>query len=88
LDRTAPSSEDNDFSYYKFNLTNEDFSIFNKFMDIDTLVISAGFGRVASFDTLTEKETINSFKVNYITVIRIIKIFYDKICNSTDFYCP
>ena len=46
----APLSEEfanNKFEVYQFDLTQEDYSIFDKFQDIDTLMITAGFGRLA-----------------------------------------
>ena len=34
---------------FQFDLTNEDYSLFDSFSDIDGLIITAGFGRLASF---------------------------------------
>lgn len=89
LDRSPLNSdlEYSKFSYHSFNLTNDDFTIFENFVDIDTLIISTGLGRVASFNNITETEIVNSFKVNSIAVIRIIKLFYDKIHSNLDFNC-
>lgn len=73
--------------YIKFNLISDNYSIFDRFDDIDTLIISAGFGRVSEFENILEGEIINSFKVNIISIIRIIKRFYGKLCNDKNFYC-
>lgn len=82
-----PDSEKGGLIYHRCNLANDDLPIISKFGHVNTLVISAGFGRIAPFDSLTETEIINSFKVNSIAVLRIIKAFYDRICSNADFYC-
>ncbi|MGE7664893.1 SDR family NAD(P)-dependent oxidoreductase [Ureibacillus composti] len=73
--------------FVKFNLLTDDFSIFKKFEGIDTLIISAGFGRIAPFEDIEEVEIINNFKVNTLSAIRIIKMFYNKLSNNDNFYC-
>lgn len=72
---------------YEFDITNDDFSIFNQFDDIDGLMITAGFGKLALFENIPE-EMINAyFNVNTVAVIRIIKHFYDRLLSNTNFYC-
>ena len=86
----APLAEEfaNDkFEVYQFNLTQEDYSIFDKFQDIDTLMITAGFGRLALFKDVEESMIPLSFNVNTIPVMRIIKRFYHKLESQQDFYC-
>lgn len=86
----APLSEEftNDkFEVYQFDLTLEDYSIFDKFQDIDTLMITAGFGRLALFKDVEENMIPLSFNVNTIPVMRIIKRFYHKLEAQQDFYC-
>jgi len=75
------------FHQFVFNLTNDDYSIFDKFSDIDTLMITAGFGRLALFKDISEEHIINSFQVNTVSAIRIIRKFYYKLESHTDFYC-
>lgn len=75
------------FRSYQFDLTQPDYSIFDKFQNIDTLVITAGFGKLALFKNVSEKHIIDSFNVNTIPVMRIIKHFYDKIEKDDNFYC-
>lgn len=74
-------------SFNKLNLINENYSIFNEIKDIDTLIITAGFGRVAHFSDLTEREVKNLIKCNMLANINIIKKYYDKIHSNEDFYC-
>lgn len=86
----APLSEEfaNDkFEACQFDLTQEDYSIFDKFQDIDTLMITAGFGRLALFKDADESMIPLSFQVNTIPVMRLIKRFYNKLEAQQDFYC-
>lgn len=75
------------FEAYQFDLTQEDYSIFDNFQDIDTLMITAGFGRLALFKDVEESMIPLSFNVNTIPVMRIIKRFYHKLESQQDFYC-
>lgn len=72
---------------YQFDLNNDDYSFFNQFSDIDSLMITAGFGKLALFKDIDEQYIINSFNVNTIAAIRIIKCFYPKLESKIDFYC-
>lgn len=72
---------------FQFDLTNEDYSIFDHFEDIDGLMITAGFGRLALFEDIQEEMIATYFNVNTIAVIRIIKHFYEKLLSKDDFYC-
>lgn len=73
--------------YTQFDLCSADYSLFDNFLDANTLIITAGFGRLSLFADLQEQEVIDSFMVNSIGVIRVIKCFYDKILEQDDFYC-
>lgn len=75
------------FESHLFDLTDEDYSFFKQFDDIDTLMITAGFGRLALFKDLDEQYIINSMNVNATAVMRLIHHFYDKIHAIEDFYC-
>jgi short-subunit dehydrogenase len=75
------------FEYVNFDLMSEDFSIFGRFTDVDTLMITAGFGRLALFEDLTEDYIISSMNVNATAVMRIIHHFYGSIASEMDFRC-
>lgn len=75
------------FEGYQFDLTQDDYTIFDKFHDIDTLMITAGFGRLSLFKDVDERMIPLSFNVNTIPVMRIIKRFYDKLEAQENFYC-
>lgn len=70
-----------------FDLASEDYTIFDSFKDVDTLVITAGFGKLNLFKDVSEQYISNSFAVNSIAPIRIIHHFMDKLLNDKDFYC-
>lgn len=72
---------------FQFDLKNEDYSFFDRFTDIDTIMITAGFGRLSLFKDLPEQHIIDSFNVNTIPVLRLIKRFYDKLEGNNNFYC-
>ena len=71
----------------QFDLTSADYSIFNCFTNINALMITAGFGQLALFKDVSEQYIIDSFNVNTIPVLRLIKHFYNKIEGEEDFYC-
>lgn len=75
------------FEYHQFDLSNDDYSIFDQFMDIDTLMITAGFGRLSLFKDVPESYISSSFAVNSVAPIRIIHHFMDKLAGKEDFYC-
>ena len=75
------------FQCFQFDLTNTDYSFFDQFCDIDGLVITAGFGRLALFKDIEEQHIMSSFNVNTIPVLRLIKRFYSKLESPTPFYC-
>lgn len=70
-----------------FDLRDEDFSFFDRFNDVDSLMITAGFGSLNLFKDIDENCIISSFKVNAEAPIRIIHHFYDKLSSNDDFYC-
>ena len=69
------------------NLLNPDFSFLEQYKDIDTLVITAGFGRITPFEELLDQEIQNDFQVNSIAAIRIIHFFFTKMKQKAPFYC-
>lgn len=72
---------------FQFDLTNEDYSFFDRFDDIDALMITAGFGKLALFKDVPENYIMNSFNINTIPVLRLLHRFYGKLEMKEDFYC-
>ena len=75
------------FECHRFDLTTQDYGFFDRFMDIDMLMITAGFGHLALFKDLTEDYIANMMNVNAVAVMRLIRRFYDRIASADDFYC-
>jgi glycerol-3-phosphate cytidylyltransferase len=88
VDRYQPDIEfDSRVKFIRLNLLLDDYNVFEHIQDIDTLILTAGFGRVAPFNDIEEAEIINSFKVNTLAAIRIIKRYYSSLSSKSDFYC-
>lgn len=75
------------FESFQFDLTNDNYSFFDRFTDINALMITAGFGKLALFKDVPESHIISSFNVNTIPVLRLIHKFYGKLEAIDDFYC-
>lgn len=75
------------FETFQFDLLSNDYSFFDKFNDIDVLMITAGIGKLQLFKDIEEDEIPTLFNVNTISVIRIIRKFYNRINSKKDFYC-
>ncbi len=94
---TAPNLKDIDIDdrddfrektkFEYINLANGFYDVFDRITDINTLIITAGFGRVAPFEMLKEKEIENLIDVNMKSIIKIIGKYYHKLLESTPFYC-
>lgn len=89
VDRTEVAEEHRNtkFVFTRFDLRAEDYSIFDTFNDVDTLIITAGFGRLAHFEDIEEQHIVDSFDVNSIAPLRIIRHLYPRISAKEDFYC-
>ena len=75
------------FESYQFDLLSDDYSFFEQFSDIDSLMITAGFGKLSLFKDVPESYITNSFSVNSIAPIRIIHHFIGKLVGDENFYC-
>ena len=75
------------FEYRNFDLRSDDFSLFDEFKGVDTLMITAGFGRLVHFSDIEEDHIVDSFSVNTTAVIRIVHHFYDRLLGDKEFYC-
>lgn len=75
------------FETFLFDLTEADYSFFDRFTDIDTLFISAGFGHLALFRDVTEDDIIRYVNVNTLPVLRLVKRFYPQLEGASDFRC-
>lgn len=88
IDKVEPNYNlPENISYIKFDLLSTDYSIFDQFKNIDKLIITAGFGKLALFEDYSEDLIVNMMNVNATSVIRIIHHFYKKLLSKEDFYC-
>ena len=55
--------------------------------DINLLMITAGFGRVADFEYFHTSEIKRMMTVNATATIQILRLFYDRIIGMESFYC-
>ena len=79
-------SYDKKVFFKKCNLISDDLSFLDGINDIDTLIITAGFGRVALFEELSNIEAKNLIKVNFESIVNIVKHYYEKIKSNENFY--
>lgn len=89
IDKSIVANEfyNSKFESIQFDLASEDYSIFQGFRDVDTLMITAGFGKLSLFKDLSEDYITSSFIVNAVAPIRIVHHFLEKLINDADFYC-
>lgn len=86
-DRVEPEIEQPKTEFIRINLVSDKVEELGKLSDIDTLFITAGIGRLDYFGTNSITEIENSFKVNTLSVIKLIRAFWDKIHSEEDFLC-
>lgn len=72
---------------FQFDLTSDDYSLFDRFTNINALMITAGFGKLSLFRDVPEDYIMASFNVNTIPVLRLIHRFYYKLEAQDDFFC-
>ncbi len=93
LDRVEPNNEvifKNGFTFTKFNLLDfneKAIEELSKDTEVEVLMLTAGFGRVANFEDIHPAEIQNLFQVNTVSSIKLIRYFYDRIKSNSPFYC-
>jgi glycerol-3-phosphate cytidylyltransferase len=73
--------------FQQVNLLTTDFSFLENYASVDTLVITAGFGRIAPFEDILEPEIQNSFQVNSIAVLKVLHHFFPRMKQQEPFRC-
>ena len=51
----AEEFQNSKFEAFQFDLTNEDYSFFDRFTDINAIMITAGFGKLALFKDVPDR---------------------------------
>ena len=78
---------DKKISFYRCDLSLGDYSVLDGIDDVQALFITAGFGHLKWFQDLSEDYIKDSFSVNAVAPIQIIKRYYDKLLLGSDCYC-
>ena len=73
--------------YIPCDLSKGDYSCLECAEDIQALYITAGFGHLKYVQELSEDYIQNSFSVNSVAPIQIIRHYYDRMLSVEDFYC-
>ena len=88
VDKSQPNVKFCDcVDFEQTNLLDSDFAFLNKYLDINILIYTAGFGRVAPFETITDAEIVNEFQVNSVAMLRLLRHFYPRMLQKEPFYC-
>lgn len=77
----------NQVTYIPCDLSVEYSSCLKEADDIQALYITAGFGHLGFFQALSDDYVKDSFSVNAVAPILIIRHFYDRLLSDKDFYC-
>lgn len=93
MDRHGPDNgvlPEVSYTHIKFNLLDYEYDIIESIAsdpEVQILIITAGFGRVADFQFFHPAEIKNMMTVNATSTIQILRLFYDRIRSDTSFYC-
>lgn len=88
VDRSKPQiTLTSNITIKEVDLLTTDFLWLEKCSKVEALFYSAGFGRIAPFESLHPKEIDNSFAVNTIAVFKILNFFMPKLKSDKPFYC-
>lgn len=78
------------YEYHHFNMLDieEDYlEVLANDNDLSVLMITAGIGRVAAFECLSNIEIQKVLQINTLSTIKVVHMFYDRIKGKDKFYC-
>ena len=89
IDKSTFSSDyyNEKISFSQCDLTKGDLSVLDGMNDIQALFITAGFGHLKYFQDLSESYINDSFSVNTVAPIQILRHYYDRLLSAQNFYC-
>ncbi|NLF26890.1 MAG: SDR family NAD(P)-dependent oxidoreductase [Clostridiales bacterium] len=74
--------------FTRFNMLSDDWSVLEEALtDADALIVTAGAGRVAPFDALTDAEVSRAFRLNAEGVALALHRAFPSLKEKKDFYC-
>lgn len=87
LDIKKPEIELKDnMEYIHFDLCDKDYSILDRLNDINSLIITAGFGHLGLFGDYSDDYIEKSFTVNTVGILKVINHYFNKISSHKPFY--
>lgn len=94
VDKVKPDSEalssEQDCTFFPCDLMYPDYDLFHTLSEdgsVESLMITAGFGRVADFQFLHQGEIQKLLQVNAAAAIQVIRCFYHRVRGITPFFC-
>lgn len=69
------------------NLLDDDLAFLPDPADVDALVFTAGFGRVAPFESILQAEISNQFQVNAVSPVKVLRHFFPRMRQPQPFHC-
>lgn len=90
MDLCEPTSQIGNYSFVRCNLLELDSDLITlqaSDPDVELLMITAGIGRVADFEYLHTSEIDKLLRIDAVSTIQIIRLFYDRIKSEKPFYC-
>ena len=73
------------FQKYFFNLDTDNYKFFDRFTDVDTVIVTAGIGSLKLFKDIDEEDIPRYFRVNTIPAMRLARKFYSRLQSQEDF---
>ena len=74
-------------SFVRHNLLDDDLAFLPDPADVDALVFTAGFGRVAPFESILQAEISNQFQVNAVSPVKVLRHFFPRMRQPQPFHC-
>lgn len=73
--------------FVRHNLLDDDLAFLPDPADVDALVFTAGFGRVAPFESILQAEISNQFQVNAVSPVKVLRHFFPRMHQPQPFHC-
>lgn len=74
-------------TFVRRNLLDDDLAFLPDPADVDALVFTAGFGRVAPFESILHAEISNQFQVNAVSPVKVLRHFFPRMRQPQPFHC-